>query len=63
MGKEEYLSVADALKIVLDAVEVLPTVRVNLMDALHRVLAEPIVAQHDLPPFANSSMVTFITIS
>ncbi len=59
MGKEEYLSVSDALKTVLDAIQVLPAVPTNLLDGLHRVLAEPIVAQHDLPPFANSSMDGF----
>jgi len=59
LGKDEYLSVAEALRTVLDAVHILPPVSENLINGLHRVLSEPIVAQHDLPPFANSSMDGF----
>jgi molybdopterin molybdotransferase len=41
---------------VLDAVPLLPTVTVPLADAAGHVLAEPVVASHDLPPFANSAV-------
>ncbi|MFW5940986.1 MAG: gephyrin-like molybdotransferase Glp [Chloroflexota bacterium] len=56
MAEQEYLTVADALAMVLAGVDVLPGERVPLLRALHRVLAEPVVAQDSLPPFANSAM-------
>ena len=56
MAEREYLTVQEALTAVLAAVEILPAEQVNLPDALGRVLAQPIVAQDSLPPFANSSM-------
>ncbi len=56
MAESEYLTVAEALTVVLDGVSVLPAETVPLLAALGRVLAEPIVAQDSLPPFANSSM-------
>lgn len=56
MSELEYLTVADALALVLDGVILLPGERVPLLDALGRVLAEPVVAFDSLPPFANSSM-------
>jgi len=59
LDNEEYLSVSAALKIVLESVQVLPAEPVFLMDALNRILSEPVVAQHDLPPFANSAMDGF----
>ena len=56
MATQEYLTVADALALVLDGIDVLPAEQVPLTDALGRVLAQPLVAQDSLPPFANSSM-------
>jgi molybdopterin molybdotransferase len=56
MADLEYLTVADALALVLNGVEIVAGERVQLLDALGRVLAEPIVAHDSLPPFANSSM-------
>ena len=41
---------------VLDAVPLLPKVTVPLAGAAGHVLAEPVVASHDLPPFANSAV-------
>lgn len=41
---------------VLDAVAVLPVVEVPIAEALGLVLVEPVVARHDLPPFANSAV-------
>ncbi len=56
MNTQEYLTVADALSLVLSGVQSLPAEEVPLGDALGRVLAEAIVARDSLPPFANSSM-------
>lgn len=56
MPQVEYLTVAEALSKVLAAVSVLPAETVSLSDSLGRILAEPVVAQDNLPPFANSSM-------
>jgi molybdopterin molybdotransferase len=50
------LSVEDARKRVLDAVDVLETESVSVDDARGRVLAEDLVAPHPLPRFANSAM-------
>ena len=41
---------------VLDAMALLPVVEVPLSHALGLVLAEPVTAVHDVPPFANSAM-------
>jgi len=56
MSDLEYLTVADALQLVLNGVTPLPAERVPLFEALGRVLAEPVTANDSLPPFANSSM-------
>ena len=56
MSDLEDLTVADALNLVLKGVSILPAEHVSLLDALGRVLAEPVVAFDSLPPFANSSM-------
>ena len=45
-----------AQRTVLEAVPLLPEVAVALVDALGLVLAGPVVAPHDLPPFANSAV-------
>jgi molybdopterin molybdotransferase len=46
----------EAQREVLAAIAALGSERVPLGDALGRVLAEPVVAPHDVPPFANSAM-------
>ncbi|MCA9947098.1 MAG: molybdopterin molybdenumtransferase MoeA, partial [Anaerolineales bacterium] len=56
MSDAEYLTVQEALTAVLAGVSVLPAETVPLLEALGRVLAEEVVAQDSLPPFANSSM-------
>ena len=56
MADSEYLTVAEALAAVLDGVSVLPAEPVPLLEALGRVLAEPVIAKDDLPSFANSAM-------
>ncbi len=47
---------ADAQRAVLDAVTPLPVVSMPLREARGLVLAAPLVASHDLPPFSNSAM-------
>ncbi|MCP4428087.1 MAG: molybdopterin molybdotransferase MoeA [Chloroflexi bacterium] len=56
MTTQEYITVQEALTAVLDGIPVLPTKRVPLLEALGRVLAEPVTARDSLPPFPNSSM-------
>lgn len=56
MSDKEYLTVAEALKMILDSVSVLPAEETPILNALGRVLAQPVAAADSLPPFANSSM-------
>lgn len=56
MTNQEYITVQEALTAILSSVSVLPTEHVPLLDALGRVLAEPVMAHDSLPPFPNSSM-------
>jgi molybdopterin molybdotransferase len=60
---EEFLSVKDALSIVINGVKVLNSEYVPLLDALNRVLARPVKAEDDLPPFPNSSMDGYAVIA
>ena len=50
------LSVEEALDRVLSRVTSVATERVDLLSALDRVLAEPVLAAGDIPPWPNSSM-------
>lgn len=50
------LSVEEALEQILSRVEPLGTELVEVVAALGRVLAEPVVSRRQLPPWANSSM-------
>ena len=50
------LSVETALAQILEHIQQLSSEMVAIEDAYQRVLAETIVAPHDFPPFANSSM-------
>jgi molybdopterin molybdotransferase len=56
MSSLEDLSVSEALSKVLERAAVVPVQDAPLLDALGRVLAAPVVARDDLPPFANSAM-------
>ncbi len=47
---------ADAQRQVLDTVPALPTVATPLAECLGLVIAEDVVAAHDIPPFDNSAM-------
>ncbi len=53
---DNLLSVSDARQRLLAELQPLPAEEVALTEALGRVLAEPIVAGHDLPPFHNASV-------
>jgi molybdopterin molybdotransferase len=53
------ISIADARRAVLERAAPLRAVRVPLDTALARVLADPVVATMDVPPFANSAMDGF----
>lgn len=50
------LSVEEALEQILARVPRLPTERLELLGALGRVLAEPIVSRREIPPWPNSAM-------
>jgi molybdopterin molybdotransferase len=52
----ELLNVDQALERILATVESCPTEAISLARAVGRILAEPLVAKLNLPPFANSSM-------
>ena len=56
MAEQEYLTVKEALHLVLAGVSVLEAERVPLVNALGRIIAEPVNAKESLPPFANSAM-------
>lgn len=56
MSEKALLSVQEALERLLQRLSPVDTEAVSLEAAVGRVLAEPIVAPTDLPPFANSSM-------
>jgi molybdopterin molybdotransferase len=53
------LTIAEARAAVAERVTPLPTERVPVAAALGRFLAEPVVAAHDVPPFANAAMDGF----
>ncbi|HEY0757466.1 MAG TPA: gephyrin-like molybdotransferase Glp [Ktedonobacteraceae bacterium] len=53
------ISVEEALERILGAIQPLASTRVPLAEALGLVLATDIVAQEDMPPFANSAMDGF----
>jgi molybdopterin molybdotransferase len=57
------ISVEEALERILAEIIPLPTTRVPLAESLGLVLAEDIVAQEDMPPFANSAMDGFALLS
>lgn len=50
------ISVEEALERILGRIAALGDERVSLLDALDRVLAEPVVAAREIPPWPNSSM-------
>ncbi len=50
------LTVEEAIEQILARIKPLPTERVDLLGALGRVLAEPVVSRREIPPWPNSSM-------
>ena len=50
------ISVEEALDRILSRITALGDERVSLLEALDRVLAEPVVAAREIPPWPNSSM-------
>jgi molybdopterin biosynthesis enzyme len=52
----EHLTFAEARRRVIEGVRLLDGERVALAEARGRILREPLVAPHALPPFRNSSM-------
>src|SRR5262247_1429541 len=50
------LTVEEALSAILDRVQPLGSERVEILSALGRVLADPIVSRREIPPWPNSSM-------
>src|SRR5258707_5551179 len=59
MGGKEMISVEEALERILGEIHPLPATRVLLAEALGLVLAVDVIAQEDMPPFANSAMDGF----
>ena len=57
--KENLTRLEDACRTVLEAVSVLGVEKINILDALGRVLAEDIIAERDNPPWDNSAMDGF----
>ncbi len=57
------LSVEEALEHILAEITPLEHTQVALPDALGLVLAQDVVAQEDMPPFANSAMDGFALLS
>lgn len=55
----DLISVAEAREKLLESFRVLDAEDVPLTHATDRVLAEPVIAEFDLPPFTNSSMDGF----
>jgi molybdopterin molybdotransferase len=53
------LGVPEARERILRAFRPLPAVRLPLLEAVGLVLAEPVIASENLPPFANSAMDGF----
>ncbi|HEX8890249.1 MAG TPA: molybdopterin molybdotransferase MoeA, partial [Pyrinomonadaceae bacterium] len=50
------IPISEAIRIILEQAKPLPTERINLSEALGRVLAEEIIADSDLPPFDRAQM-------
>jgi molybdopterin molybdotransferase len=62
-GSRKMISVEEALTRILAEIKPLNVVHVPLSEASGLVLAEDVVAQEDIPPFANSAMDGFALLS
>lgn len=56
---EQNLNVERALQLILENIKVLPPEKLSIMDANGRVLAEEVIADHDLPPGPQSAVDGF----
>lgn len=56
-------SVSEAREIILGSAAVQSTERLPLLQAYHRVLAEDVVADQDIPAFDNTSMDGYAVLS
>lgn len=59
----DSITVEEALRRVLDATPTLPPARVPLTEAYGLVLAEPLVAEEDLPPFPAATMDGYAVVA
>src|SRR5438105_4186105 len=57
------ISVEEALERILAEIMPLDVVQVPLAESLGQVLAQEVIAQEDMPPFANSAMDGFALLS
>src|SRR5438128_10370677 len=57
------ISVEEALERILTHITLLPTTSLPLPQSLGMVLAQDVIAQEDIPPFANSAMDGFALLS
>src|SRR5436190_21855865 len=57
------VSVEEALERILAEITTIPTSRMPLPESLGHVLAEDVISQEDIPPFANSAMDGFALLS
>src|SRR5437667_9223516 len=57
------ISVEEALERILAEITPLSATKVSLPEALGHVLAEDVISQEDIPPFANSAMDGFALLS
>ena len=62
-NNNQLISVEAALKTILNQIAPVEMELIPLTGGLHRVLAEPIVAQVNVPPFANSAMDGYAVIA
>lgn len=60
---KEMISVSEARRIVLDNTDRGPSEMIDIGEATGRVLAEPIIAKENIPPFDNSAMDGYAVIS
>ena len=59
MRNTSLTTLADALAIIRTKADPLPEIQLPLTEALHSVLAQPVTAPGDIPPFSRSAMDGF----
>src|SRR5258708_40342550 len=63
LGRLPMISVEEALERIIAAIAPLTVAQVPLPEALGLDLAEDVIAQEDMPPFANSAMDGYAVLS